>query len=532
MGNLSKFIMMRSSIRILKQTLAPVVLVIVFWISMVFGTTYFIRWVESANQRVYEENIISTRAAQGMKIAIWKLMADCPIDREQLSAFYSRWNEARIAMDTQQRTLEQRASAEEERVEMLNLNASLTEFHDAFRHLFELSAEGNSIGSRQSDLMAERATLLQVAQRVDQSVTALFDFNQSIVDEYRSERRLLNNRAITALWTMMALGPLLGIFLGWRAGLRLQRSITRIAVTLHDAGSNSDSNIKIVDIDSSGDFKEIEQQAEKIAHRMRSVSRELSAARSELLQSERLAAVGELAAGVAHEIRNPLTSVKLLLQHAIRQVSGPNLDDGKVRLILEEIGRMETTIQGLLDFSRPPKLNRVYHDFRQTLNRALNLLDARCRQQHIEIEPHISEMPLMVDGDTEKLHQLLVNLLINAVEAMPSGGCLTVVATTKRLSKYLSSDDNGRSRNGDSTGTVAQIVIRDTGVGIAPEVLSRLFEPFATTKERGTGLGLAVSHRIAEEHGGTIHACNHDGGGAQFTMTIPIVEAAVEALSV
>lgn len=524
--------MMRSSIKILKQTLAPVVLVILFWMSMVFGTTYFLRWVESANQRVFEENIISTRAAERMKIALWRLAAECPMEQEQLSAFYTRWSDAKTFMEAQQRTLEQRASAEEERVEMVNLNASLAEFHEAFQHLFDLSADGSSTGSRNRDLTVERTRILQAGQRVDQSLTALFDFNQSIVDQYRSERKLLNNRAVTASWTMMALGPLLGIFLGWRAGLRLQRSITRIAVTLHDVGSTSDSNIKIVDIDSSGDFKEIEQQAEKIAQRMRSVSRELSAARSELLQSERLAAVGELAAGVAHEIRNPLTSVKLLLQHAIRQVSGPNLDDAKVRLILEEIGRMETTIQGLLDFSRPPKLNRVYHDFRQTLNRALNLLDARCRQQNIEIDPQISEVPMMVDGDTEKLHQLLVNLLINAVEAMPSGGCLTVIASIKRIQKVAGFDDFPRSRGSAPQESVAQIVIRDTGLGIAPEVLSRLFEPFATTKERGTGLGLAVSHRIAEEHGGAIHACNCEDGGAQFTLTIPIVEALVETVAV
>ena len=520
--------MMRSSIKILKQTLAPVVLVIIFWVIMSSGTTYFIQWVERANQRVFEENVVSTRAAQSMKIAVWHLAAACPVDRDELPAFYARWINAKAEIESHQQILERTAYAEVERSEMVNMNEALTEFHETFRSLFELSEQGNSIGSRQRDLKAERLRIIKLADRVTLSADALFDFNQAIVDNYRSERKRLNNQVITARWITIALGPLLGMFLGWRAGHRLHQSITRIAITLHDVGSFSDSDIGVIDIDSSGDFKDVEQQAEKVAERMRNVSRELHTARSEVLRSERLAAVGELAAGVAHEIRNPLTSVKLLLQHAIRQVSGPNLDESKVRLILEEIGRMETIIQGLLDFSRPPKLNRVYHDFRQTIRRSLNLLDVRCRQQQIELETEISELPLMIDGDTEKLHQLLVNLLINAVEAMPGGGRLFIEASIKLTQKHLAPD---HSSCGNVQDQVVQVTIRDTGEGIADEVLPRLFEPFATTKERGTGLGLAVSHRIAEEHGGIIQASNHPNGGAQFILTIPIINVSVDSRS-
>ena len=298
-------------------------------------------------------------------------------------------------------------------------------------------------------------------------------------------------------------------------------------MTLHDASSSSESEVGSIAIESSGDFHDVQQQAEKVAERMRQVSRDLQIARREVLQSERLAAVGELAAGVAHEIRNPLTSVKLLLQHAIRQASGPTLDESKLELILEEIGRMETTIQGLLDFSRPPSLNRVRHDLRQTLQRAINLVDARARQQGVKTTVHASNDPLIVDGDTEKLHQVLVNLLINAVEAMPDGGCLTIEAkiVEGRIPLIFSeaASDNLTNRR------MAQIMIQDTGQGIPDEVLPRLFEPFATSKERGTGLGLAVSRRVVEEHRGTIHACNRPTGGAQFTLSIPAVELTDEA---
>jgi signal transduction histidine kinase len=253
---------------------------------------------------------------------------------------------------------------------------------------------------------------------------------------------------------------------------------------------------------------------------MRQVSRDLQIARREVMQSERLAAVGELAAGVAHEIRNPLTSVKLLLQHANEQIGEPRLDKGQLALILEEIGRMETTIQGLLDFSRPTRLNRVPHDLCLTLQRAMNLVEPRARQQGIDLVVHSCSDPLIVDGDPDRLLQVFVNLLINAVEAMPGGGRLTIEATP--LSRSEATWSTGTSDD-DSTTSWLQVVVRDTGSGIPEEVMSRLFEPFATSKERGTGLGLAISHRIVEEHQGTLTAHNRPEGGAEFTITIPAV---------
>jgi signal transduction histidine kinase len=320
--------------------------------------------------------------------------------------------------------------------------------------------------------------------------------------------------------TILVAGPLIGVLLGWRLAGLLHRSISRIAVTLREAGSTVDSELGTIAIEASGNVEDVQQQAERVAERMRQVSEELQIARGEVLRSERLAAVGELAAGVAHEIRNPLTSIKLLLQHAVRQSTGLRMEEAKVNLILDEIDRMELIIQGLLDFSRPPRLNRVRHDLRDTLQRALNLVEARAHQQKIEIIVHAGEAPLTVDGDTEKLHQVLVNLLINAIEEMNEGGKLTIDA---RLIPGPSSQDtrDANSNPARKDGKFVQIVIRDTGSGIPIDLLPRLFEPFATTKERGTGLGLAVSRRIIHEHSGRIYAQNRNDGGAEFLFEIP-----------
>lgn len=141
------------------------------------------------------------------------------------------------------------------------------------------------------------------------------------------------------------------------------------------------------------------------------------------------------------------------------------------------------------------------------------------RQQRIEVVEHLSENALIVDGDTEKLHQVLVNLLLNAIEAMPDGGIVTIDAELiEGPLRRLPAESDVNDQNDDRW---VRVAIQDTGDGISNDLLSRLFEPFATTKERGTGLGLAVSHRIVEEHQGTIQASNRAEGGAQFTIRLP-----------
>ena len=511
----------------LLQILIPIFCVLALWIAMSFTTTSYVKWVQRSNLRVFTENVIAVRAAESLQIAVWRLVAEFPTDMSLLPAFHDRWLEAKTRINEEHQKLVNAFSMEEEKIPLAELEVSIPEFLSVFsqlvNHQFDLKLPDSEI----ADLVAVRHRAIELAGRIAMSSRENFRVNQEAIDEYKIQRERYTNQILWSRYIIMLIGPLLGIFLGWRLAQRLDRSIARIAVTLHDADTNSNSSIGTLAIDRNSDFEDVQQKAEQVANRMRQVSRELQSARREVLQAERLAAVGELAAGVAHEIRNPLTSVKLLLQFAIRKASGPTLDESQLRLILDEIGRMETTIQGLLDFARPPNLNRVTHDLRETLQRALNLIDSRARQQGITIMTRKGDAPLMVDGDTEKLHQVLVNILINAIEAMPDGGLLSIDATDQRMGIDMPRITNGNSfpPRSDSPGNhVAMITIRDTGEGIDKSVLSRLFEPFATTKERGTGLGLAVSHRIAKEHRGALTACNDPRGGAQFTLTIPLIK--------
>lgn len=509
----------------LTKTLAPVVLVTALWIAMSTATTYYVQWLERSHQQFFADNIVSIRAAEAMQILVWRLAAECPDDATQLPAFRQQWKKAAAQLAFERQRLGQSAFSEGEKQVLVRLDASLDTFRECLDQIVDQGTPREKPSVPMHDLSAERLRAIELAGGIATSNGEILRMNQAIADRDEARRLRIGRIVFLLRLATMVVGPLVGVLLGWRLAAQLHRSIARISVTLHDAGSSIESDVGTVAIESSGDFRDVQQQAEKVAERMRQVSRDLQIARREVVQAERLAAVGELAAGVAHEIRNPLTSVKLLLQHAIRQSSGPNLDEDKLRLILDEIGRMESTIQGLLDFSRPPALNRVTHDFRQTLHRALNLLDARARQQGIEIVTHVDEEPLMVEGDPEKLHQVLVNLLINAIEAMPDGGRMSIETIHCGNGGFANSNTVSKDHCNGNVHETVRMIICDTGEGIPNEVLPRLFEPFATSKERGTGLGLAVSRRIVEEHAGTLQACNDPGGGARFTLEIPAAHA-------
>jgi signal transduction histidine kinase len=239
--------------------------------------------------------------------------------------------------------------------------------------------------------------------------------------------------------------------------------------------------------------------------RIKGVVERLQQARRETMLADRLAAVGEMAAGVAHELRNPLTSVKLLMQTAADGPPGHALSDEHIHVVLEQIVRMESTIQGLLDFARPPQMQRVCHDLRDTLRRALNLVEGHAKQQEVVVCEDCPSGPVPVDGDPEQLHQVFVNLLLNGVESMPDGGELKVAV-----------------QRDDSTDAVCRVVFADSGAGIPQPIMERMFEPFVTNKERGTGLGLAISRRIVEQHGGKLTAANREGAGAVFTVELPL----------
>jgi signal transduction histidine kinase len=234
--------------------------------------------------------------------------------------------------------------------------------------------------------------------------------------------------------------------------------------------------------------------------------------RSEALleKQEKLATLGTLAAGIAHEIRNPLTSIKARLYMLGKRVADDAASRADTGVISSEIGRLERIVQDVLQFARPsePQLQTVRAD--ASLREVVSLMGSTLEQGRVLLA--LEDGPeLHVAMDSSLIKQVLINLIRNAAEAIEGQGRVTlrVRASHARL--------HGKSRD------VAILEITDTGKGIPPEVQKRLFDPFFTTKEAGTGLGLSIAARIVEKHGGALEYQTQPGHGTTFGIILPVV---------
>jgi signal transduction histidine kinase len=218
-------------------------------------------------------------------------------------------------------------------------------------------------------------------------------------------------------------------------------------------------------------------------------------------RSEQLAAVGELAASIAHEVRNPLAGMKGALQVLRKDLGGKPENQEVVEELLAQIDRLENLVRDLLTYARPRALRRQRFDLHEMLDRLLRMYKDQSDRQAITVlrtyGPGTGEM----DADPTQMEQVFLNLIHNAMQAMESGGRLSVITRT-------------------IDGAI-EITFRDTGRGIDPLDLPRIFQPFFTTKHRGSGLGLPIVSKIAESHGGKIEIASRVGKGTTATVTIP-----------
>ncbi|WP_425613468.1 ATP-binding protein [Anatilimnocola sp. NA78] len=222
-----------------------------------------------------------------------------------------------------------------------------------------------------------------------------------------------------------------------------------------------------------------------------------------LLRAEQMMAIGQVAAGVAHELRNPLTSIKGLIQVNLRELGSRGIPTDDLAIIEHEIRRMERTLQTFLDFARPPQPDRHRQELGPLVDRVLTLVAGRARKQQVELKFEQHEPTAQAEIDSDQIQQLLLNLVLNALDAMPEGGTLEIELSPPRDAHL-------------------EVYVRDTGAGIAPHILPKVFETFVSSKETGVGLGLPLSRRIAEEHGGALTAYNLPIEGACFLLRLPV----------
>jgi signal transduction histidine kinase/putative methionine-R-sulfoxide reductase with GAF domain len=249
-------------------------------------------------------------------------------------------------------------------------------------------------------------------------------------------------------------------------------------------------------------YQELKTFSEQMEERIQRVTADLRRTEAQLIRSEKLAALGQLAAGIAHEIRNPLTSINILIHSMTENLPPEHSRREDLKVIEEEISRINEIVDQFLRFAKPspPLLEKV--EVSPLFEEILQLLRPQIEKQKISVQKDFRSLP-SVTADKEQMKQVILNLLLNAIQAMPKGGRLG-------LSGQVSADDQW-----------VQFSILDSGVGIPPEDMDKLFDPFFSTKEGGVGLGLSIAHRIIDQHSGKIEIESRPEQGTVFKLWLP-----------
>lgn len=325
--------------------------------------------------------------------------------------------------------------------------------------------------------------------------------NRIIQAEEESHNEAVNLRffSITGLFTI----TVLVIVMAFVLVNNILRPVHRLII---EAGREGKSGTTDGSTYTKDEIKALAESVRGLINDVDHTHTELEKSREHLQQAEKMALVGKLAAGMAHSIRNPFTSVKMRLFSLGRSQNMAETQKDDINVISEEIKHIDTIVQNFLEFSRPPKLKIQRISPSVVVDLALQLLVHRLKSYDVTVEV-VRNKPLSeINVDPEQLKEVLVNLIVNACEAMVRGGIITI---------------NEKEAVDTHLGKAVILEISDNGPGIPESIIGKVMEPFFTTKEEGTGLGLSIVARIIEEHKGRIDIESKEGEGTTFRITLP-----------
>jgi len=450
-----------------------------------------------------------------------RLLAETdPAQRSSLIAL-DRTYFARIADERLARAREQIQSAREgasahdraalERIDarLQLLSARIADEDQAAAALAQLLAREGRIAATDVPAAQEMIARLKTTERrVDHEIRTLLNviqeqMNGGLAEAERQER--------TARWAIIGLSLLalgVGLLVTWLSN-RALAPIARLTEAAQRLGRGAPEAVTVPE--GGGDeLAVLAREFNAMAQRLAARERELRAQGEALVRSERLAAVGRIAAQITHEIRNPLSSISLNAEELGERLreQPPHPDTSAAAAlcdaIVREVDRLAAVTEEYLRYARVPKPQVTRADLNDAVRDLLDFVRPELDASGVRLEQHLSPALPEVAADLGQIRQLLLNLVRNAREAMPAGGSLSV---------------GTRAQDGS-----VLVEVRDTGPGIEPARLARIFDPFFTTKERGTGLGLALAQEIAQEHGGELTCASTVGQGTTFTLRLPALE--------
>lgn len=388
----------------------------------------------------------------------------------------------------------------------------IDQVHQGYEHFFT-DFDGLLLAPRADKLLDRVRQLAEntLTQEILKPAQDYLDLNEKEIEASNADSERIAHRMVLGLLLLGVCGPVSGLLAGFGISQAVSHSIVRLSVPIRDAAGKLNEIVGPITLSARWSLDELEGVLRTIVERIGAVIERLQQSERDARRAEHLAAVGQMAAGIAHELRNPLMPMKILVQAAAERSPSPGLDERDLAVLEQEITRLERSIQLFLDFARPPRLEKRTFDIGEMLTSLVSLLTPRAEQQGVRLEFRPPEQPISIQADVGQIRQVVLNLLLNALDATPQGG---------RVQLELSAPKSAVEGDGAKDHWV-MLRVSDTGRGLPAGLGQRIFEPFVSTKETGLGLGLSISKRIVETHEGDIHAADRPEGGAVFTIRLP-----------
>ncbi len=462
----------------------------------------YIYQLQDETNALIRQNVRSAGTARELTLSLYDIRA------ASLTYLFDRSPERIAALDSKQSDFillleeaKHSATTEEEKNLLQQISALFSNYQQTLTNALELHRKGY-IGQPNALIVHASQDLINT---IDEKTSIFISINETAQAAYEETIRKNDNIIRTAMYALGAGGIILGVVLGWMIARIILNPIYKLVLKVRDAaGSEVVEHIKM----SPGkELEELDLHINRLIGRINQAHEDLQKNRELLERTNKLAAIGKIAPALAHEIRNPLTAIKMLI-YAMMKEPGISTDkQHDLEIITHEINRVEGFLQNFLKYARPARPQMQMVNIIPAIRETLQLMQPRFNQSNITLSETHEKDNLQIKADPDMIRQIVMNLVLNAIESMGQDGELKFTTLVK---------------TDDPENPIFQIIISDTGPGIPDEIKDSLFDPFVKGKDQGIGLGLSISQRIAELHHGWISAANNPGKGATFTIHLPM----------
>jgi signal transduction histidine kinase len=492
----------KKSFHISFQLIVWALVVIAIILAGGFSTITYIYQVQDETNQLMEQNVQSAKMAKELNLSLFEIRAASLTylhdrSQERIDALQEKQNEFIALLDQARIT----AITEEEKNLLQQISALFTNYQQTLTNALELHRKG-WIGQPNKLIVHASQDLINTIEEKTNAFIASKELAQA---NYKESIERNDDIIRTAIYALGAGGIILGLVLGWMIARIILNPIYRLVLKVRDAAGSE--MVEQISMSPGKGLEELDFHINRLIGRINQAHEDLQKNRELLEHSSKLAAIGRIAPALAHEIRNPLTAIKMLIYSMMQEpkISQEKLQD--LEIITLEINRVEGFLQNFLKYARPSKPQMQMVSINEVIKETLHLLGPRFKQNKIKLTEIHKKEDLQIKVDPDMIKQIVMNLLLNAIESMGNKGEL-------KLTTSINKNDSEKS--------MLEIAISDTGPGIPDDIKDSLFDPFIKGKDQGIGLGLSISQRIAELHKGWITASNNTGKGATFTIHLPM----------